>query len=215
MPHAAVLPLLLVASYLLGSTPFGLWIAWKLKGVDIRKMGSGNIGATNVGRICGPRAYALVFALDVLKGLLPPLAAARLNFSSAWQVTGALLAIVGHNYSIWLGFKGGKGIAASLGALIGISPWVALGAFLAFGVEFVALRYVSLGSLAAAVSLPILMPVFYPGDHSRFAFATLACIMAVYKHRGNIARLRVGTEPRVSLRRKAPGEPPVASKQQP
>src|SRR5690242_1369428 len=87
---------LLVGAYLLGSLPFGLWIARKIKGIDIRTVGSGNIGSTNVGRICGPRAGALVFCLDVCKGLAPPLAGLALHLDSRWQIAAGLLAIIGH-----------------------------------------------------------------------------------------------------------------------
>jgi len=190
---------ILVGSYLLGSLPFGLWLAHYWKGIDIRTLGSGNIGSTNVGRICGPVAGGIVFAFDVMKGLLPPLVAQFYGLASQWQVLAALLAIIGHNYSVWLGFKGGKGIATSLGALLGVSPPVGGIAFAIFLLEYVTVRYVSLGSLLAAISLPLLMPVFYPGDKYRLCFGLVACVMAFYKHLANIGRLRTGTEPKVSM----------------
>lgn len=202
---------ILAGSYLLGSLPFGLWIARRWKGVDIRTLGSGNIGSTNVGRVCGPVAGGLVFALDVCKGLIPPLVASGLQLDSHWHVLAALLAIIGHNYSVWLGFKGGKGIATSLGALIGVAPPVAALAFAIFLLEYVTIRYVSLGSILAALSLPPLMLWFYPNDWFRFGFAVFACVMAVYKHRANIGRLRAGTEPKVQMpwhpKPSAPTEP--------
>ncbi len=194
---------LLIMSYLLGALPFGLWVARKLKGVDIRTVGSGNIGSTNVGRICGPRAGAAVLALDMCKGLLPPVAGTAMKLSSSWIVAAAMLAIVGHNFSIFLKFKGGKGIATSGGALIGISWPVCLVAAIAMGLEVVTLRYVSVGSLLAAASLPFGMHYFYPGDRSRLWFGIIACVMAFYKHRSNIQRLIAGTEPKLSLRRKS------------
>jgi acyl phosphate:glycerol-3-phosphate acyltransferase len=190
---------LLSGSYLLGSLPFGLWLARWWKGVDIRTLGSGNIGSTNVGRICGPVAGAVVFAFDVGKGLLPPLVGHALGLDSQWLILAAMLAIIGHNYSVWLGFKGGKGIATSLGALLGVAPPVGLVAFVLFALEIVTLRWVSVGSIIGALSLPVLMPIFYPGDYYRLAFGTLACIMAVYKHRANIQRLRNRTEPKIQL----------------
>jgi acyl phosphate:glycerol-3-phosphate acyltransferase len=189
----------LIGSYLLGSLPFGLWVAHYWKGVDIRTLGSGNIGSTNVGRICGPVAGGVVFAFDVLKGLLPPFVAQYFGLASHWHVLAAFLAIIGHNYSIWLGFKGGKGIATSLGALLGVAPAVGGIAFAIFLLEYVTVRYVSLGSLLAAVSLPFLMSVFYPNDKYRLCFGLVACVMAFYKHRANIQRLRTGTEPKVSM----------------
>ncbi len=189
----------LAGSYLLGSLPFGLWIAKKWKGVDIRTLGSGNIGSTNVGRVCGPVAGGLVFALDVLKGLVPPLVGAALHLAAPWVILMALLAILGHNYSVWLGFQGGKGIATSLGALLGIAPGVGLTAFCLFGIEVLTLRWVSFGSILGALSLPILMPLFYPGDIYRLGFGLVACLMAIYKHRANIQRLLSRKEPKIHL----------------
>ena len=191
--------LTMAGSYLLGSLPFGLWLVRAWKSIDIRTLGSGNIGSTNVGRVCGPVAGGVVFALDVLKGLIPPLVAQKVGLDSHWQVLAALLAIIGHNYSVWLGFKGGKGIATSLGALIGAAPPVAGIAFAIFLLEYVTVRYVSVGSLLGAASLPIFMPVFYRGDWYRFGFALIACGMAFYKHRANIQRLKNGTEPKVKM----------------
>lgn len=188
--------LLLVGSYLFGSLPFGLWIAWKWKGVDIRTVGSGNIGSTNVGRICGPTAGVLALVLDALKGLLPPLVGRALHLTPEWLILSALLAIIGHNYSVFLGFKGGKGIATSAGALYGVAWQVGLGACGAFGLVLLATRIVSLGSIAAALSLPPLTWYFYPHDYYRLTFSIVACLMAVYKHRANIKRLREGTEPK-------------------
>ncbi len=199
MNHPFVIGALLAGSYLLGSLPFGLWIAWRLKGIDIRKMGSGNIGSTNVGRICGPKAGALVFGLDVAKGLLPPLIGAALHLDSRWQIAAGLTAIIGHNYSVWLGFKGGKGIATSLGVLLGATPRILPLTGSLFLGELFLLRYVSLGSLLGALSLPILMPLVYPRDPYRLGFGLAACIMAFYKHRANIRRLLAGTEPKIHL----------------
>ncbi|MDW8208461.1 MAG: glycerol-3-phosphate 1-O-acyltransferase PlsY [Chloroherpetonaceae bacterium] len=190
---------MILGSYLLGSLPVGLWVGRRWKGLDVRQFGSGNIGATNVGRVCGPVAGGFVLVCDVLKGLLPPMAGAAMDLSSPWQILAALVAILGHNYSVWLCFKGGKGIATSLGALLGIAPPVALTALLLFGIEILLLRWVSLGALLGAFSLPVLMPLYYPGDGFRLAFGVLACILAVLRHRSNIQRLLAGTEPRVHL----------------
>ena len=188
--------LLALGSYLFGSLPFGLWIALKWKGVDIRTVGSGNIGSTNVSRVCGPAAGVVVLVLDCLKGLLPPLVGRALHLDSQWLILVAVLAVIGHNYSIFLGFKGGKGIATTAGALYGIAWQVGLGACSLFGLVFLAFRYVSLGSIAAALSLLPLMWIFYPGDYYRLGFGIFGCVMALYKHRANIQRLRAGTEPK-------------------
>ena len=197
MGQQAVIGALLLGSYLLGSLPFGLWIARRLKGVDIRTLGSGNIGSTNVSRVCGSKAGAAVFCLDVLKGVLPPLAGTALRLDSCWQVAAAMLAIIGHNYSVWLGFKGGKGIATSLGAMAGVAIKVVPPVGGVFLLELVTLRYVSLGSILGALALPVSTVWLYPGDHYRLAFASIACLMALYKHRANVGRLRAGTEPKV------------------
>src|SRR5437016_5448122 len=133
MTQTVTIAFLLLGGYLLGSLPFGLWIARAWKGVDIRALGSGNIGATNVWRVCGWKPGIVVFTLDVLKGFLPPVIGARLGVASQWQILSALLAMIGHSYSIFLGFKGGKGIATGLGMMLGVAWQVgltALGLFL-------------------------------------------------------------------------------------
>ncbi len=199
MGQAGIIGILLAVSYLFGSVPFGLWLVKRWKGVDLRSVGSGNIGATNVGRIAGPLGYTLAFTFDVFKGLLPPLLARHFGLAAGWQVLSALCGVIGHNYSVFLGFKGGKGIATSLGALVGVAPWVGFGALGIFLLEFLTLRWVSLGSILAALSLPVLALWLYPAQPAVLAFACVACAMAVYKHRANIQRLRAGTEPKVCL----------------
>lgn len=195
--------LFLAGSYLLGSIPFGLWIALWLKGVDVRTLGSGNIGATNVTRVCGPAIGRAVFVLDFLKGLVPPLVGRGIlhldHPDSRWIILGALLAILGHNFSVFLGFKGGKGISTSGGALLGAAPWTGVGAAVVFIVFLLISATISVGSLAAAVSLPFLMVWLYPHDAFQLAFGIAASLMAIFKHRKNIERLRSGTEPRVHL----------------
>jgi len=209
--------LLIAASYLLGSIPFGLWIALSLKGVDVREVGSKNIGATNVWRVCGPAIGSAVFTLDLLKGLLPPLVARyALHLDrpdSRWIVLSALAAILGHNYSLFLGFSGGKGIATSGGALLGAAPLVGAAAGGVFIAGLLVSSMISVGSIAAAASLPLLMWWLCRNDCYLFAFACAASLMAIYKHRANIARLRTGTERRVNLfgpRSAKPAEPPPA-----
>ncbi len=182
-------------SYLFGSLPIGLIVARQWKGIDIRQHGSGNIGATNVFRTVGPAAGTLVFILDVLKGFLPPLVAGRLiPGSSLVMVAAALCAILGHNFSPFLKFKGGKGISTSLGTLIAIAPMVGLIAFGLWAVLLLITRYVSVGSIASALSLPLLTPLFYQGDPYRMGYAVAACLFALIKHIPNIKRLLNGTE---------------------
>lgn len=198
--------LLLIAAYFAGSLPIGLLVAKLWKGIDVREHGSGNIGATNVFRVVGPVAGSLVFALDVLKGLWPPLAAHVMGFGSGWQVAAGMIAILGHNFSPFLGFKGGKGIATSLGVLFGVSPLVGVTAFVLWTVVVLSSGYVSLGSILAAASLAPLMLAFYPGQWILFGFGLIAGGFAIYKHRANIDRLRKGTENRFGKRGKADKE---------
>jgi glycerol-3-phosphate acyltransferase PlsY len=202
---------LLAGSYLLGSLPFGLWIAKRSRGIDVRTVGSGNIGATNVWRNCGWKPGLLAFALDVAKGFIPPRVGIALGLHSEWIILAALLAIVGHTYSILLGMKGGKGIATGLGAVLGIAPPVGILAFCLFALVVLAFRYMSLGSMCGAVSFIPLMPLFYPHDPYRLGFAFAAAFIAIYKHRANIARIRARTEPKVRFPgRKRPEDSEVA-----
>lgn len=191
---------LLIGSYLIGSVPFGLWVAYLMTGVDVRTKGSGNIGATNVWRVCGPKAGIPAFILDVLKGYVPVIVGIHLFPShSQWAILAGLCSLLGHNFSIFLKFTGGKGIATSLGILLALAPAVAGYAALIFLLELFTLRYISLGDILAAIAVPFLMYFCYPLDHYRLAFGIVASVMAIYKHRSNIARLRAGIEPKVCM----------------
>lgn len=227
--------LLPVAAFLIGSIPFGL-LAGRLKGIDIRSHGSGNIGATNVFRVVGKGAGITCLILDALKGFLPVLLATNLirtgahvpvpvpalmSLSSPWPessrllvelvaVGTALAAILGHNFSPWLGFKGGKGIATSTGALLGLMPAGVLVLIIVWLVVTSLTRYVSVGSIAAALALPFaaLYDSWRHGPISDgtwnkplFAFALLAAALAVWRHRSNIRRLLSGTENRILSRK--------------
>lgn len=205
--------LLIPLAYLIGSIPFGLLVG-KLKGIDPRTAGSGNIGATNVGRLLGTRYFWIVFCLDVLKGLLPTLAAASLAHRlglehrphlviTLWLAVAAA-AILGHMYSIFLKFKGGKGVATSTGVILGIYPYYTLPGLVCILIFIITLRiwrYISLASIVGAASFPIIYLLFTLLMHWPF-FNTLpllfvSVVMAgliVYKHRTNITRLRNGTE---------------------
>jgi len=205
--------LLVPAAYLFGSVPFGL-IVGKSKGVDPRTAGSGNIGATNVGRLLGKRFFILVFLLDLMKGLLPMVAAGVLLHSVSdspskfglWLLVG-FTAIVGHMYSVFLGLKGGKGVATSSGVVLGLYPYFTVPGIVClalWSVTFKVTRYVSVASMLAAVAFPVTYvligtwrrwPVF-DRQWPLLAFAVLVAVMIVWKHRGNIARLRAGTEHR-------------------
>ncbi|HSU67787.1 MAG TPA: glycerol-3-phosphate acyltransferase [Tepidisphaeraceae bacterium] len=215
----AILLALVPAAYLLGSVPFGLIVA-RSKGVDPRKAGSGNIGATNVGRLLGGRFFAIVFTLDLLKGLVPMLAAAAVLYTRGgstrgydsgdyglWLLVG-FAAIFGHMASVFLKFKGGKGVATSTGVILGLFPYYTapgLVAVVAFLISFKLTRYVSVASIVGSVTfvlaylgigLAVGWPVF-AAQWPLLAFAALIAAMIVYKHRGNLARLRAGTEHRI------------------
>jgi glycerol-3-phosphate acyltransferase PlsY len=190
-----MIPILILAgSYLLGSLPFGLLIARWWAGIDVREHGSGNIGATNVYRVVGKPAGAVVFVLDVLKGYVPPGVAMGLGLNAWWVVAAGMASILGHNFSPFLGFKGGKGVSTGLGALFGIAWKVGLTAWAGWGIVLWFSGFVSLGSIVAAASLPLLSWLYHPGDWARLAFCFVAGAFSIYKHRANIERLRNGTE---------------------
>jgi len=224
-------------AFLCGSIPFGLFIA-KAKGIDIRKHGSGNIGATNVFRIVGKKYGLGCLLLDVLKGFIPVVIALNLvrftgrdpQFHIAFlepfslvlpageqlkvqlvHVISALAAVLGHNYSPWIGFKGGKGIATSAGVLIALMPAAVLLLTIVFIITLFATRFVAVASIAAAASLPILthlgarfhktpegISLWEAGTWNKplFFFSLTIAILAIWKHRSNIRRLRDGTESR-------------------
>jgi len=205
MPNAMLPAIVLTASYFLGSLPFGLLIAKWWKGIDVREHGSGNIGATNVYRVVGKPAGIVVFVLDVGKGVTPPLAAAHLHLSGWWQIGAGATAILGHSFSPFLGFKGGKGVATGLGVLFGIAPMVGLIGWAAWGVTVAITGYVSLGSIVAAIVLAPLSLLFYKGDTARLVFCICAGIFGIFRHRANIGRLLKGTESSFKKRR-APDE---------
>lgn len=194
--------LVAIAAYLLGSIPFGIVVGKLAKGVDLREHGSKNIGAANAIRQLGPVLGSLVLAGDVAKGylavllfpaLLGPFSAGE--FPTA-QVVAALLAIIGHNYSIFLKFKGGKGVATSLGALICLD-WRAALIGVGLWILMVAVtRFSSLGSMVGSLSIPVWMFATRQPPAYKL-FAVLAAVFALYKHRGNISRLIAGTENRL------------------
>jgi glycerol-3-phosphate acyltransferase PlsY len=191
--------------YLVGSFPTG-YIMGQACGIDIRRKGSGNIGATNVGRVMGRKWGLAAFACDFLKGFLP-LYLVRITFfpdDSPWDVSLLLVTcgvadIIGHNYTIWLGFKGGKGIATSAGVLGALVPYVLAVALSLWIIAVLVTRTVSIGSLLAAAVLPLAAAWFYPGQWIYFALAVLACGLATWRHRSNIQRLLAGTESRITF----------------
>lgn len=203
-----------ITAYLLGSIPFGFLIA-KTKGIDIRTVGSGNIGATNVFRSISKKLGVVTFALDFLKGCcgakLLPLIAGTIAPSLLDGLAADILpvfcgamTIVGHNWTCFLGFKGGKGIATSAGMLLGLSP---LGVSIALAVWFLVFatsRYVSVASICAALTMGVIVWPLHLKTHGIWfpAVLTALALLAIWKHRSNIARLRAGTESRFEFRKK-------------
>jgi glycerol-3-phosphate acyltransferase PlsY len=202
---------LIPTAYLVGSIPFGL-IVGLAKGVDPRKAGSGNIGATNVGRLLGGKFFFIVFILDLLKGALPALAAGAVLHFEVPDRTSCLLwvlvgfaASLGHMASIFLKFKGGKGVATSGGVLLGIFPYFTLpglAGIAVWGIIFLISRYISVASIIGSAAFPVFYCLAAIIRHwpildqqlPFLIFAWLVPLMIVYKHRGNISRLRAGTE---------------------
>jgi len=222
-------------AFLLGSIPFGLLIS-KTKGIDVRKHGSGNIGATNVLRVVGKKYGITCLLLDALKGFIPTLLSislirftgeptgismtSLLPFAStdqpqllaqSWQVLTGLLAILGHNYSPWVGFKGGKGIATTAGVVIALMPAAIVILFMVWLVLFLCTRYVSVASIVAVAVLPVIT-LWGSWWHGRiqdgtwnkplFVFSVMVALLGVWKHRSNIQRLIAGTENRLERKPK-------------
>lgn len=197
-------------AYVAGATPFG-FLAGKLRGIDIRQHGSGNIGATNVLRTLGKPVGITVLALDVLKGLLPVLLAKSVSDSSIIHIVTAMAAILGHNYTFWLGFKGGKGIATTAGAILPIMPYALIAAVSGFLIVLKTTRYVSLGSISAAIIIPITIAVesLIRGSWDWYivGFSLFVCLLAIWKHRANIQRLCRGEENRTGKKTDTSGTP--------
>jgi acyl phosphate:glycerol-3-phosphate acyltransferase len=203
------------AAYLLGSIPSGFLLVRLFLKEDIRAKGSGNIGATNVVRAGGKGLGALTFLLDACKGYLAVVLANQISLlpgvtpvphQNALAVA-ALCAIIGHLHPVWLGFKGGKGVATAFGVFIALAPWAALGALAVFGVTFALSRYVSLASLFASIAFPIFALTLPHADRGVWLTAVLMFIpvMVIVKHNQNIVRLVRGTEYRFGK----PGEKPT------
>ena len=186
----------------MGAIPFGLIIGKVTRGIDIRDFGSGNIGFTNVLRTLGPGPAAAVFFFDTVKGLAAVVLCQQMGMSEYLIVTGGILSIVGHSFSIFLKFQGGKGVATSLGMIIGLNPPIAGIAFVLW-LSLVGLtRIISISSIIAAISVPVMMIVWKspPVPRAYQAIAIVATTLIVVKHRANIKRLFEGTEARVGQR---------------
>lgn len=187
----------LILSYLLGAIPFGV-LAGRLRGVDIRAQGSGNSGATNVWRVLGPVAGVAVFTLDVLKGVAAPFIARQFLGNEAHLVIAlcAATAVIGHTFSCFLKFRGGKGIATGLGMALGLAPLPALIALAVWGVALLISRMISAASIIAALALPsACIAIGTPKTYT--IVMTIVALLAILKHIPNMRRIMTGTEPRV------------------
>lgn len=210
-----------LAAYLLGSIPFGFLVA-KAKGIDIRNVGSGNIGATNAMRVLGKPAGIFVLLADAAKGWLACLLGALIYNFYLNQFNGmttdvipflsqeavghfiliaGIFAVLGHNYTCWLKFKGGKGIATTAGVFLALAPWAVLIALVVFILAVVITKYVSVGSITAAIALPVTVWVMTPHNLFLGIVTTALGALAIYKHKGNIQRLMAGTENRLGKKR--------------
>ena len=217
------LAVLVLIAYVIGSIPFGLLIGLS-KGIDVRTAGSNNIGASNVGRLLGRRYFWIVFGLDGFKGLLPMLAASVVVHTSRvpatpgvyglWMAVG-FAALVGHMFSLFLKFRGGKGVATTAGIVLGLWPYYTFTGVImlsVFGVVFQLTRYISLGSMIGALAFPAsYVPIALAMGWGPFGpqwpltvFSGLVAFLVIYKHRSNIARLRAGTENRAVRTRRDP-----------
>ncbi|MEO6848098.1 MAG: glycerol-3-phosphate 1-O-acyltransferase PlsY [Chthoniobacterales bacterium] len=206
-------------SYLIGSIPGGFLIG-RAHGVDLRKEGSGNVGATNALRVLGKKWGYMVFAIDFLKGVFSVLLACHgyfllhnlpaPDYVSLAGITAAVACVLGHNFPVWLKFKGGKGISTSGGIIIALYPWqVFAGAITSWMVLFFTTRYVSIASIAASLALPGgLLVLFLLGKTDAWLLGSgvLLCAIALWRHRSNIVRLFNGTEPRFTRKKKDAAE---------
>ena len=191
--------LFIVLAYVIGATPTSFWVGKLVYGVDLRTQGSGNLGATNAFRVLGWKAALPVVATDILKGWFPVWFFPQRDLSALWEWTLAYgaAAILGHVFSFWVGFKGGKGIAPSAGAFLGLAPWGVLAALVVWVAVTFSTRIVSLGSLAAAVTLPVaLLFVPHKGGSTLVAFTGALALFVFWAHRSNLRRLLKGEENR-------------------
>lgn len=185
--------ILVVCAYLVGSIPTGLLLAKAFGGVDIRSAGSGNIGATNVYRTMGRKVGILTLVGDCLKGVVPVVAASALGLSVGWIAVVGLAAFLGHVYTVFLGFKGGKGVATALGVFLAVSPLAVLAALAVFSLVLYKWRYVSLASITSAALMPSLVALI-DKKPAMVGMSLVIAALVMYKHRENIKRLKAGTE---------------------
>lgn len=197
--------LLLAASYLLGATPTSYWVGRAFHGIDLREHGSGNLGATNTFRVMGWKSAAPVMVVDVSKGFVPvwffpPL----VGGSFAWTLAFGAAAIVGHMFSVWVGFKGGKGVGTSAGVFLALAPWAVLAALAVWGVLLALTRMVAVGSIGAALTLPVFVWLLPHREAPGLVPFTAALgAFVVWAHRSNVRRILRGEENRFGKQKAA------------
>ena len=201
MNESRLLPLVIPCfAYLLGGVPFGLLVGRIFGAGDIRRTGSGNIGATNVARSLGPLAGLLTLLLDLSKGALAAWAGGAIRGRMSDACVAGFCAILGHVFPVYLKFRGGKGVATGLGAFLILDPRATLGAAVVFAAALAASRRVSLGSVLGSISLPLVL--HYQGAAPVvLATAWACCLLIIFRHRENLRRLVAGTEPRLGVRK--------------
>ena len=189
---------LLALSYLVGATPTSYWVGKAFHGIDLREHGSGNLGATNSFRVLGWRWAAPVMVVDIAKGFVPVwFFPAWGPEPFAWTVAFGAAAIVGHMFSLWVGFRGGKGVATSAGVFLALAPWAALGAFAVWLLLTFTTRMVAVGSIGAAATLPVLVALLpHRGGWGLVAFTAALGAFVIWAHRSNIRRILRGEENR-------------------
>jgi len=189
--------LIILSCYLLGSIPFGYIVGKLFKKVDIRELGSGNIGATNVFRILGPSLASLVLIGDIGKGIFSIYLVQYLNIDNLLILTIAGLAVIcGHDWSLFLGFKGGKGIATTFGVVFALNPTISILALIIWGVVLITTRYVSLSSIFAVISI-FIFTILFKQPYEYIIFSAIILVLGIFKHKENIERLKSKKERKI------------------
>ena len=189
--------LIIISCYLLGSIPFGYIVGKLFKKIDIRELGSGNIGATNVFRILGPSLAFVVLIGDIGKGILSIYLVHFLNIDNSLISTIAGLAVIcGHDWSLFLGFKGGKGIATTFGVVFVLNPTISILALIIWGVVLITTRYVSLSSIFAVISI-FIFTILFKQPYEYIIFSAIILILGIFKHKENIERLKLKKERKI------------------
>ena len=200
-----------VLSYFLGAIPTSFWVGKAIYGVDLREKGSGNLGATNALRVLGWKAALPVVLVDVGKGFAPAWLFPRLEPAPwSWALAYGAAAILGHVFSVWVRFRGGKGVATSAGVFLGLAPWAVLAGFVVWTVTVSVTRIVSLGSVLAALTIPVAV-WFLPHDGGRplLLFTVALAVFVIWAHRANLRRLARGEELRLGQGPRRPVVPPL------